>query len=164
MLFKRHTALVSATRVSHRRLYTSISVLPLTIALLWGLKEVNADEGFLDFVGIVATALGTIGTVFFFLMFFRLQVQTSPSHARRWTLLGIHLAVMILLLMGIRWLGFFSPWSTMVMWGNYDIQTASRTWIITVLSFGSLTLFASILDFHRQSAEDRVDGREEGRG
>jgi hypothetical protein len=133
-------------------LIATMCSLPLTICVLWALTTVNANEELLDVVGIIATTMGTAGTVLFFILFFRYQINTSPVSSRRWTLLGMHCAFIILMLMGLRWLGFLSPWATRELWGNYDIQTASRTWIIAVISMGSLTLLASLLDFFRQNS------------
>ncbi|MBR9974689.1 MAG: hypothetical protein KFF77_03840 [Bacteroidetes bacterium] len=144
-----------------RLLVTSLVVtLPATAFLLWILTGIEMWPENIDINGLLATAVGILGVFVFFLLLYRLQTGAQCSIRGRLALLGLHAGITVVLFLFTIWLGYDSPWRSRLLWGSYDMLSAAKSWIISVLVIGSITLMGVIMDMVRRHFERRY-GRDD---
>ena len=139
-----------------RRVYLAVllCVLPGTAGVLWVLSQIQHTGDNLDIHGMIAVSTGIIGVLVFYIFLYKYQT-TSPMRARRRALLlAGHALTIALLFWLLIWLGFDSPWRDVNCWGNYEFNTAARSWIMSVLVIGTITLLGSFFDLVRRSTMD----------
>lgn len=144
-------------RLLLRRLLVTalVATLPATAIALWILTGVEMWPVDIDINGLLATAVGIMGVFVFFLLLYRLQTGAECSVRGRLALLGLHGAITLLLFLFTIWLGYDSPWSSHLLWGSYDMLSAAKSWIISVLVIGSITMLGVIMDLVRGHFERR---------
>ncbi|MBR9977748.1 MAG: hypothetical protein KFH87_06625 [Bacteroidetes bacterium] len=133
------------------------AVLPLTAMLLWGLAYVQMWPRAIDIMGLLAISVGILGVFFFFMFLYKYELRAAPTQRRRIGLLVLHTIITLLLFLFTIWLGYDSPWRAEMIWGNYDMHTASKPWIISVLVIGSITLLGSLIDLLRSRFEQGLE-------
>jgi hypothetical protein len=136
-----------------RRVYLAVllTALPGTAGVLWVLSRIRHEGDNLDIHGLIAVSTGIIGVLVFYIFLYKYQT-TSPMRARRRAfLLAGHALTIALLFWLLIWLGFDSPWRDVSCWGNYEFNTAARSWIMSVLVIGTITLLGSFFDLVRRS-------------
>ena len=155
-----HTAhRMSDSQRRHRQLmrrillWAIVLTLPATAALLWLLSGLQFWPQAMDLMGLLAISVGILGIFFFFMLLYRAQSGADCSHRRRWALLALHAAVVLHLLLFTVWLGYDSPWRSIPLWGSYDMLSAAKPWIISVLVIGSITMLGSVMDIMRKRLE-----------
>ena len=150
-------------RLFLRRLLVTaiILTLPLTAGALWILSGVRMWPDEIDINGLLATAVGILGIFVFFLLVYRLQTGAECSTRGRFLLLALHVAVMLGLFLFTIWLGYDSPWRSRLLWGSYDMLTAAKSWIISVLVIGSITMLGVLMDIVRKHFERKYAQGEE---
>jgi hypothetical protein len=135
---------------------TAIAVaLPATALLLWLLSAVQMWPQAADIMGLLAVSVGILGILLFFMFLYKYQMTAVAPDRRRWILLLVHAAVTLTLFLFMIWLGYDSPWSRRMIWGNYDLLSAAKPWIISVLVIGSITMLGSMIDLIRRRLERR---------
>ncbi len=134
--------------------------LPLTALLLWLLSALQMWPQAVDIMGLLAISVGILGIFVFFMFLYKYQMTAIASTRRRGILLIVHAAVTLTLFLFTIWLGYDSPWSRQLIWGNYDMLSAAKTWIISVLVIGSITLLGSMIDLIRRRLERRWNDNE----
>jgi hypothetical protein len=145
----------------HRRIVRRILVwaivltLPLTAALLWLLSGIQMWPEEIDIMGLLAISVGILGIFIFFILLYRFQTGAVCSRRRRWGLLLLHTGIVLVLFLFTIWLGYDSPWRSLLIWGSYDILSAAKPWIISVLVIGSITLLGGMMDIVRKGFEQR---------
>lgn len=148
------------TRVSKRHVLGAGLALPFTILVLFFLALFNVRGWVAEVLGLLAVFFGVIGTLAFFAFMYQYYLEKRNARMERRALLAIHILAIGLLYLLIQWLGFFSPWCHLEIWGSYDIQTASRSWIIAVLSIGTITLVGCLVNGYRMNREEDPQGGE----
>jgi hypothetical protein len=134
-------------RVTGRRfLVFMAAMLPLTAFLLWMLTFVEIWEREWDILGLIAVSIGIIGILIFYMFLYKYEMNVPLTRSGRWMMLGTHALITIALFFGMIWLGLDSPWSGELIWGTYDLHTASKPWIISVLVIGTLTGLGVLFD------------------
>lgn len=128
-------------------------VLPVTGYTLWLLPSFARLIPHPEALGLTAVSIGIIGILVFFIFLYKFQVHSGYALRRRLIALLVHAATIIALFFIVIWLGFGAPWSRTALWGVYDLETASRSWIIAVIVVGTLTLLGSFFDAMRQSGD-----------
>ena len=153
----------------HRRLVRRILVwsivltLPVTSGLLWLLSGIQMWPEEIDIMGLLAISVGILGIFIFFMLLYRFQTGAVCSRRRRWGLLLLHTGIVLVLFLFTIWLGYDSPWRSLLIWGNYDMLSAVKPWIISVLVIGSITLLGVMVDIVRKGFEQRWrEDRERG--
>ena len=136
-----------------RRVYLAVllSALPGTAGVLWLLSQAHHVGGNEDIHGLIAVSAGIIGVLVFFIFLYKFQTTSAMSMRRRALMLGTHALLIALLFWLLIWLGFYSPWRDVSCWGSYEFNTATRSWIISVLVIGTITLLGSFFDLVRRS-------------
>ncbi|MFA6233985.1 MAG: hypothetical protein WC824_07325 [Bacteroidota bacterium] len=129
--------------------------LPLTILLLWLLAYLHMWPRDVDITGLLAISIGILGILIFFIFLYKYQILAIRAFRRRWIMLGMHAIVVIAFFLFTIWLGFDSPWKSTLIWGSYDMLSAAKPWIISVLVFGSITFLGSLFDLIRKRFEQR---------
>lgn len=134
------------------RVYIAVIILslPFTATVLVILHSVNPFGRHPDMSGLTATSIGIIGVIVFYIFLHKLQTSVAWTLRRRMVWLLAHLASIVTLFFVIVWLGFSSAWSKLPMWGDYELQTTSRSWVISVIVIGSITWLGSLFDLLRQ--------------
>ena len=139
-----------------RLLVTALVVtLPATAVALWILTGIEMWPVDVDINGLLATAVGILGVFVFFLLLYRLQTGAECGIRGRLGLLGLHAGITVLLFLFTIWLGYDSPWRSHLLWGSYDMLSAAKSWIISVLVIGSITMLGVIMDMVRRPFERR---------
>ncbi len=138
--------------------------LPLTALLLWMLAFIQMWPRDIDIMGLLAISVGILGILIFFIFLYKYQMTAVSSARKRWILLSVHAAVTVVLFLAAIWLGYDSPWGHELIWGNYDMLSAAKPWIISVLVIGSITLLASFFDLIRKRFEAKWEEQEEREG
>ncbi len=134
--------------------------LPLTAIVLWTLAYIQMWPRDIDIMGLLAISVGILGILVFFIFLYKYQMTVIPSTRRRWIMLGVHAAVTIVLFLATIWLGYDSPWGHEFIWGSYDMLSAAKPWIISVLVIGSITLLANLFDLIRKRFDAKWEERE----
>jgi len=127
-----------------------IGILPMTAAALRLLSLIPPIAGFPDINGLIAVSVGILGLIIFYIFLYKYQITARLTRRTRYLLMGLHVAITALLFLGLIWLGFNSPWHAAHIWGNYEYNTAVRSWIIAVLVLGVITLLGSLFDCVRR--------------
>ena len=141
------------------RIYVAVLVasLPLTVILLIGLhisdSVMTLHE---DMMGLAATSVGIIGVLLFYIFLYKLEILESWTTRQRVFGLGFHFLSIFFLFFIVIWLGIASKWSATCFWGSYDLQTTSRSWVITVIVVGTITLLGSFFDLLRRYTFSRM--------
>lgn len=138
-------------------LFAITAVLPLTALLLWGLAYIQMWPREIDIMGLLAISVGILGVFFFFMFLYKYELRGPRTQRHRIGLLVMHAVITLLLFLFAIWLGYDSPWRAEKIWGNYDMQTAAKPWIISVLVIGSITLLGSLIDLLRRRFEQRLE-------
>jgi len=126
-----------------------IFTVPATALLLIAFRWLNRLNFHPDMIGLTAISIGIIGVLVFFIFLYKYQTSAPLTMQHRWILLAVHLLSVFLLFLLVMWLGFASPWSRNNIWGNYDLETASRTWVITVIVVGAISLLGGLFNTMR---------------
>jgi hypothetical protein len=129
--------------------------LPATILALVAARWLERLTPHPDVLGLTAVSIGIMGVMVFFIFLYKYQILAQLSTRKRIRALLAHAAMVILLFILVIWLGFASPWSRMEIWGNWDLETASRSWVITVIVVGTISLLGSFFDFIRLQSTSR---------
>jgi hypothetical protein len=145
-----------------RRFYIRLFVviillsLPVTMLLLYLLTFVGFWPQNVDITGLLAISVGILGVLIFFMFLYKYQIAVGHGVRERWMLLAAHAVVVLVLFFGCIWLAFDSPWSQSELWGEYSMYDVAKTWIISVLVVGSISLLGSLFDIMRNCvASDR---------
>ncbi len=125
-------------------------VLPVTVLALWLLTYVRIWRPELDVTGLMAISIGILGILVFFIFLYKYQIVSKLDHRQRWIALGVHAGIVLALFLGCIWLAFDSPWSDRMVWGDYDMQDVAKSWIISVLVIGTISLLGSLFDLIRR--------------
>ncbi len=139
-----------------RRFYSRLfiwvmsSVLPLTALTLWLLTYLRFWRDNVDAMGLLAISVGILGILVFFMFVYKYQVIMKCDHRGRWLALLVHALIVVALFLGCIWLAFDSPWSAMKLWGDFDMLSVAKTWIISVLVVGTISLLGSLFDHVRK--------------
>ena len=137
----------SGVHVSGRRfVLATAGMLPLTVLLLWILTFVEIWDRDWDILGLIAVSVGIIGILIFYTFLYKLEMHMHLTRRRRWAMLCMHGAFTTALFFGLIWLGIDSPWAQQLIWGTYDLQSACKPWIISVLVIGSLSGLGVLFD------------------
>ena len=126
------------------------AVFPLTGLALWALTYIRIWRPELDVTGLMAISIGILGILVFFMFLHKYQVVSKLDHRQRWIALGLHAATVLGLFLGCIWLAFDSPWSGAMVWGEYEMQDVAKSWIISVLVVGTITMLGSLFDLIRK--------------
>jgi hypothetical protein len=126
--------------------------LPGSAALLVLLHAFDPFHGHPDMAGLTATSIGIIGIIIFYTFLYKFQTTSPWSRRARLAWLSGHLASIIVLFYFIVWLGFASPISGSVLWGDYDLQTTAKSWVISDIVVGTITLLGGLFDLLRRYA------------
>ena len=134
------------------RIYLAVIILclPFTVTVLIVLYSADPFGSHPDMSGLTATSIGIIGIIVFYLFLYKLQTSVAWTIRRRIEWLLVHLASIVTMFYLIVWLGFSSAWSARPLWGDYELQTTSRSWIISVIVVGSITWLGNLFDLLRQ--------------
>ncbi|HOJ05372.1 MAG TPA: hypothetical protein PK916_15340 [Bacteroidota bacterium] len=127
-----------------------IATLPLTVLALWSLTFVHIWREEVDVPALMAISVGILGVLVFFIFLYKYQMIAELTDRERWWVLGLHALVTLMLFLGCIWLAFDSPWSTAMVWGNYDMQSVAKSWIIAVLVVGTISWLGSFFDLIRK--------------
>jgi hypothetical protein len=119
---------------SHLFIWVMASVLPLTGLTLWLLTYLRFWRDNVDAMGLLAISVGILGILVFFMFVYKYQVIMKCDHRGRWLALLVHALIVLALFLGCIWLAFDSPWSAMKLWGDFDMLSVAKTWIISVLA------------------------------
>ena len=150
-------ALQEERRVRRVRMFRRIflvmiaSSLPATALNLYLLSHAHFIGGDPDVHGLIAVSCGILGVLVFFIFLYKFQTSSQMSVRRRVIFLGGHALAIALLFWLLIWLGFDSPWRDARCWGSYEFNTAARSWIISVLVIGSITMLGSFFDLASRS-------------
>jgi hypothetical protein len=118
----------------------------MTVFCLWCIHLFNQINVHPDALGLSAISVGIVGILVFFIFLYRLQIDCALSRHRRWIALIIHAFLVVLFFVLVIVLGFVSEFGRPDLWGNYNVETASRSWIICILVVGAITLLGSFLE------------------
>jgi hypothetical protein len=155
---RRHRSLVRRILV-----WSIVLTLPVTSGLLWLLSGIQMWPEEIDIMGLLAISVGILGVFIFFMLLYRFQTGAICSRRRRWGFLFLHTGIVLVLFLFTIWLGYDSPWRSLLIWGNYDMLSAVKPWIISVLVIGSITLLGVMVDIVRKGFEQRWrEDRERG--
>jgi hypothetical protein len=124
-------------------------ILPATALLLLLLPHIDSLSPYPDLAGLIAVSVGITGILIFFIFLYKYQATARLSMRRRLALLGVHAASATLLFVVVIWLGFASPWSRADVWGDWNLQTASRSWVIAVIVVGTISALGSLFHLMR---------------
>lgn len=131
-------------------IYVMSLCLPVTAGVLFGLAAVPLFRENPDVHGLLAVSTGILGVLVFFIFLFKYQTTALLDFRHRVLFLLLHATVTAVLFFTVIWLGFASPWHATPYWGSYDLNTAARSWVISVIVIGSITLLGSIFDLFRR--------------
>jgi hypothetical protein len=118
----------------------------MTILCLWGIQWLNCLKLHPDVLGLSAISVGIIGIISFYIFLYRYQIDGNLTRHQRWIVLLVHALVILLLFCVVIVLGFVLEFGIPDRWGNYNLQTASRSWIISILVVGAITMLGSFLE------------------
>lgn len=141
--------------VKYLFLFAISSSLPLTILVLWLLAYVQMWPRDVDISGLLAISIGILGILIFFMFLYKYQMTAVAAMRRRWMMLGVHAVVILVFFLFTIWLGYDSPWKSELIWGSYDMLSAAKPWIISVLVIGSITFLGSLFDLLRQRFDQK---------
>ncbi|MDH7514898.1 MAG: hypothetical protein QHI48_03340 [Bacteroidota bacterium] len=128
-----------------------VLTLPVTALCLWLLAVVDIFPNMPDIHGLIAVSIGILGLLIFYIFLYKYQI-TAPMDAKRRILFMIfHVFVSLFLFLFLIWAGFKAPWKMKPLWGNYELNTAVRSWIISIFVLGFITLLGSVFDSFRKS-------------
>ncbi|MBE0646091.1 MAG: hypothetical protein IH600_18560 [Bacteroidetes bacterium] len=142
-------------------LFTITCSLPLTALLLWGLAYIQMWPRDIDIMGLLAISVGILGILIFYIFLYKYQMNLVEDTRRRWIMLALHGAITLVLFLLTIWLGYDSPWGHELIWGSYDMLSAAKPWIISVLVIGSITLLSILFEMIRSRFEAKWEEREE---
>jgi hypothetical protein len=155
----------STHSAAHHRLVVRIYVaiigvsLPATAATLVLLHTANPVPNHPDMSGLTATSIGIIGIIIFYIFLYKLQMSVAWTPKDRFAWLVAHVVTIVGLFYLVIWFGFASPWSAVAVWGDYDLQTTARSWVISVIVAGTITLLGSLFDLIRRLTFSRMGKR-----
>lgn len=127
-----------------------VSVLPFTALVLWLLTFLDFWKVNVDAMGLLAISVGILGILVFFMFLYKYQIIMHGDHHARVLALALHGLITLMLFLGCIWLAFDSPWSLTKLWGDYDMLSVGKPWIISILVVGSISLLGSLLDLVRK--------------
>jgi hypothetical protein len=158
---------VPAPEQPQRRSHVEIRILaillviahPASGAILWALHVLDPFPGHPDMAGLTATSIGIVGIIVFYIFLYKLETSSNWTMRERiaWTI-G-HILSIILLFYMLIWIGFASPWRQLPLWGDYNLETMARSWVISVIVVGTITLLGGGFDLIRRYAMTRVHAR-----
>lgn len=130
--------------------------LPATAVALAVLTTLTSLAPHPDISGLTAVSIGIVGILAFFIFLYKYQTYSGLNTKQRWVVLAIHACVILMLFAFVIWLGFYSPWKGDLVWGSYDLEIASRSWIISIIVIGVITLLGSFFDLIRKLTPDSM--------
>jgi heme/copper-type cytochrome/quinol oxidase subunit 4 len=127
-----------------------IAVLPITVLALWLLTWLVFWKVNVDAMGLLATSVGILGILVFFMFLYKYQIIMNCDHRGRVIALVVHGLITLALFLGCIWLAYDSPWTSVKLWGDYDMLSTAKPWIISVLVVGTISLLGSLFDLVRK--------------